>query len=179
MVISAPAVLFVIHELRPHCRLSSKEKRHVSTWVEFNMSRGRIADPHPRKKGTFRSCWMVHSRRPVCVPHHRVASNQYIWLYVMDTVPIKVYTVPISDGTSPSLIRTGTSNMLWKTKLQRILWHARANTIYELADPYNATINVYVKLCHQFGSEDKSRGIVLQQPVCSVYHTIELPEINI
>ena len=32
---------------------------------------------------------------------------------------------------------------------QGMLRHARANTIYELADPYNATINVYVKLCHQ------------------------------
>ena len=26
-----------------------------------------------------------------------------------------------------------------------------ANTLYELADPYNATINVYVKLCLQCG----------------------------
>ena len=26
-----------------------------------------------------------------------------------------------------------------------------ANTMYELADPYNATINVCVQLCHQFG----------------------------
>ena len=25
--------------------------------------------------------------------------------------------------------------------------------MYELADPYNATINVYVKLCHQFKRE--------------------------
>ena len=44
---------------------------------------------------------------------------------------------------------------------------ARANTIYELADPYNATINVNVKLCHQFW-EEKGRGVVLQYPVCSV-----------
>ena len=42
------------------------------------------------------------------------------------------------------------------------------NTIYELANPYNATINVYVKLCHQFW-EEKGRAVVLHQPVCSVY----------
>ena len=29
-----------------------------------------------------------------------------------------------------------------------------ANTIYELADPYNATIDVYVKLCHLFGKRE-------------------------
>ena len=38
----------------------------------------------------------------------------------------------------------------------------------ELADPYNATINVNVKLCHQFW-EEKGRGVVLQKPVCLVY----------
>ena len=41
------------------------------------------------------------------------------------------------------------------------------NIIYELADPYSATINVNVKLCHQFW-EEKGRGVVLQQPVCLV-----------
>ena len=55
----------------------------------------------------------------------------------------------------------------WK---QRSLCHARANTIYELADPYNATINVNAKLCHQFW-EEKGRGVVLQQPVCLVFRT--------
>ena len=48
--------------------------------------------------------------------------------------------------------------------------NTRANTIYELADPYNATINVKVKLCHQFW-EEKGRGVVLQQPVCLVLTT--------
>ena len=38
------------------------------------------------------------------------------------------------------------------------------NTIYELADSYNATINVCVKLCRG----EKGRGVVLQYPVCSV-----------
>ena len=37
------------------------------------------------------------------------------------------------------------------TGKQRSLRHARENAIYELADPYNATIDVYVQLCHQFG----------------------------
>ena len=38
----------------------------------------------------------------------------------------------------------------------------------ELADPYNTTINVNVKLCHQFW-EEKGRGVALQQLVCLVY----------
>ena len=37
-----------------------------------------------------------------------------------------------------------------------------------MADPYNATINVNVKLCHQFW-EEKGRGVVSQQPVCLVH----------
>ena len=39
-----------------------------------------------------------------------------------------------------------------------------ASRIYELDDPYNATIDVCVKLCRA----GRGRGIVLQYPVCSV-----------
>ena len=39
-----------------------------------------------------------------------------------------------------------------------------------MADPYNPTISVNVKLCHQFW-EEKGRGAVLQQPVCLVFGT--------
>ena len=37
-----------------------------------------------------------------------------------------------------------------------------ANTKYDLADPYNATINVWPSVCVK-----KGRGVVLRQPVCS------------
>ena len=50
--------------------------------------------------------------------------------------------------TKPETAKHDTSECSGK---QRILSHARANNIYKLADPYNATINVYVKMCHQFG----------------------------
>ena len=50
-------------------------------------------------------------------------------------------------GTTPFLIRTGTVNAL----LNNVACDMPRQILYELADPYNATINVYAKLCHQFG----------------------------
>ena len=49
--------------------------------------------------------------------------------------------------------------------------YSLTGTIHELADPYNATINVYVKLCHQLW-EEKGRAVVLHLPVCSVVSSV-------
>ena len=85
-------------------------------------------------------------------------------LYGSDSRVKVVYRANFS-WTSPSLIRTGTANALETqatTYPVAFLGHVRVlytltnrndvgKTIYELADPYNATINVCVELCHQFG----------------------------
>ena len=71
-----------------------------------------------------------------------------------------------SSGRTSVLGREGPGSCFTTTSLLSIKL-CRANTIYELADPCNATINVNVKLCHQLW-EEKGPGVVLQQPVCLV-----------
>ena len=56
----------------------------------------------------------------------------------------KVYTAPVSDGTSPSLIRAGRPNTP-ETNVACDMPGQIPYTIWLI--PYNATIKVYVKLC--------------------------------
>ena len=45
-----------------------------------------------------------------------------------------------------------------------------ANTIYDVADPCNATINFCVELCHQFGK--RRAGELFYTNRCAQYHGV-------